>query len=365
MLVDTVYLDFSKAFDKVSHYHLLCKLRDRGVPHQLVNWIASYLSLRRQRVRLQNYYSDWISVQSGVPQGSVLGPLLFNLYVDDLDSVLPEGLKVKKFADDTKIYCIYSLDEAAESANRLQQGLECIELWCHTWQMQLNVAKCSVMYFGSRNPCARYSLRGKELSCCDHQRDLGVVISRTACFSEHCLRTAASARRMTGLVFRTFRSRHLQVMLPLFKSIVRPILEYCTVIWNPHLQKDVDEIESVQRKFTKQISGIRTLTYDCRLDMLNLPTLASRRDYFDLLECYKLVRGLVRSECSQSVAVSHTSTRGHDYKLVPMHHTPRLNIRKQFLTERVLRLWNALPHSIVELDNYSQFKAALKRHLNV
>ena len=154
-------------------------------------------------------------------------------------------------------------------------------------------------------------------------------------------------------------------MIPLFKSLIWPAVEYATPVWCPYLQKDIAELESVQRKFTKFISGLRDFTYAHRLEELKLPNPAVRRDYFDLLECFKLVHGLVRSDCSDSFTISHNCTRGHNYKLQTTQRTPRLNVRAHFLTERVMRLWNALPAEIAELADYNRFKAALKRHLNV
>ena len=142
-------------------------------------------------------------------------------------------------------------------------------------------------------------------------------------------------------------------------------MEYATPVWSPHLQKDIEEIESVQRKFTKCIAGYRNYPYAQRLCALQLPTLALRREYYDLLECYKLIRGLVQSECCSSFVVSNNCTRGHAYKLKLTQQTPRLSIRANFLTERVVRSWNALPAHIVALADYSHFKLALKRYLKV
>ena len=122
LCVDVIYLDFSKAFDKVNHQLLLHKLRQRNVPVQLVAWIASFLCNRRQRVVLGMASSDWLPVASGVPQGSVLGPLLFNIYVDDIDDELQAGVKARKFADDTKLSIIYKPELSAEALQNCKKA---------------------------------------------------------------------------------------------------------------------------------------------------------------------------------------------------------------------------------------------------
>ncbi len=360
--VDVVYLDFSKAFDKVNHALLISKLAERGVPQQLLTWIQSFLT---QRVVLDAHFSEWTSVDSGVPQGSVLGPLLFNLYVDDLDSALLPPVKVKKFADDTKIYITYTPNTAVASTQTLQTCLDGLSQWCTKWQMKLNSTKCNVLHFGHHNQCTPYTINGNQLIPTDNIRDLGVTISNTGSVSEHCGKVAAHARKLTGLMLRTFQSRKPSVILPLYKTVIRPTLEYATPVWNPCLAKDIAEIESVQRKITKRISGMSNLSYDERLQRLNLTTLEIRRKYFDLIECYKIVHCLVRSDCHEALTLSTCNTRGFQTKLNCTLPTARINVRKHFFIERVLSLWNALPSEVVTQSTLTEFKVALRNHLRV
>ncbi len=365
LCVDVIYLDFSKAFDKVHHSRLLTKLQKRGIPQLIVNWIESFLLHRQQRVVLGTNYSDWAPVSSGVPQGSVLGPLLFNIYVDDIDAVLHHDVKIKKFADDTKLYVIYSAETAATSTSRLQTSLDALSGWCVDWLMQLNITKCNVMYFGVNNPCTAYSLNGQLLTRSTNIRDLGITVSESGRVSDHCLKTAAAARRLTGLMLRTFRSRKHSIVVPLLKTIIRPVLEYATPVWNPCLLKDIAEIENVQRKITKCVHGLRGLSYSDRLKHLGLPTLQMRRQYFDMLECYKIVNGLVRSECAHSLHLSNINTRGNNCKLVSTLPPPKHNIRKHYFVERILSQWNALPADIIQQSTYKGFKSALRKHLHI
>jgi hypothetical protein len=365
LCVDVIYLDFSKAFDKVHHQLLLTKLKQRGIPTLLVNWVQSFLSHRRQRVVIGDSYSNWAPVSSGVPQGSVLGPLLFNVYVDDIDVVLHPDVKVKKFADDTKLYIIYNAETAVTSTSRLQNSLDALSVWCADWLMQLNISKCNVMYFGVNNPHTAYSLNGRPLTQSASIRDLGITVSDSGRVADHCSKIAASARQLTGMMLRTFRSRKPSIVVPLLKTIIRPVLEYATPVWNPGLQQDIKEIESVQRKITKCVDGLRSLSYSDRLKQLGLPTLQIRRQYFDLLECYKIIRGLVRSECANVIHLSDNNTRGRNCNLVSALPPAHRNIRKHYFIERILPQWNALSAEIVQQNTYKGFKSALRNHLHI
>ena len=151
----------------------------------------------------------------------------------------------------------------------------------------------------------------------------------------------------------------------MYKSIIRPVVEYATAVWNPCLQKDIAEVEHVQRKVTKCIRGLSHLSYAERLRQLNLPTLQTRRQYFDMLECYKVVHGLVRSECQTVVALSESRTRGFHCKLTSTLPHARLNVRKHFFLERALSQWNALPVEITQQQSFSLFKCALRNHFGV
>jgi len=365
LCIDVVYLDFSKAFDKISHQLLIHKLKHRHVPKQLLEWIVSFLHCRRQRVVIGGNASTWAPVTSGVPQGSVLGPLLFNIFIDDIDDVLHTEVKIKKFADDTKLYIIYNAADNVQAVSKLQTSLDAVLAWCDQWLMQLNISKCTTMYFGTHNPQAQYMLRNSALSKTQTMRDLGVIVSNCGTVSQQCSTVAAKARRLTGLMLRTFHSRNSNVILPMYKTIIRPVVEYATAVWNPCLLKDIAEVERVQRKVTKCIRGFSHLSYPERLRQLNLPTLQTRRQYFDMLECYKIVHGLVRSECHEVLALSENRTRGYHCKLTTLLPTARLNVRTHYFTERVLSKWNALPADVVQQPTYSQFKCSLRKHLEI
>jgi hypothetical protein len=190
-------------------------------------------------------------------------------------------------------------------------------------------------------------------------------VSASGKVKAHCQHVSAKARKLTGLMLRTFRSRESSVIVPVLRSIIRPVIEYATAVWNPKLVSDVDELERVQRKVTKRIRGMRPYSYHERLRRLGLPTLAQRRLYYDLLGCFKIVHGLVRCDCRYSLAFSSNRTRGQNCKLISTGPTPRLNLRKGFFLERVLFQWNALLSELLSCDTLATFRAALRDHLRV
>jgi len=166
-------------------------------------------------------------------------------------------------------------------------------------------------------------------------------------------------------MLRTFHSRKSSVVIPVFKTVIRPIVEYATPVWSPCLAKDIAEIERIQRKITKCIFGMRSLSYEERLSRLGLPTLEARRKYFDLIECFKIVHRLVRSDCQATVTLSASNTRGFQTKLKCDSRAARHNVRKHFFIERVLTQWNTLPSEVAMHSTLSAFKCALRDHLRV
>lgn len=221
------------------------------------------------------------------------------------------------------------------------------------------------MYFGTNNPRTTYMLNSSALTIASTMRDLGITVSDNACVSQQCVAVSSKARRITGLMLRTFSSRRRTVILPMLKSIIRPIVEYATPVWNPCLKKDIAEVERVQKKVTKCIRGISQLSYDERLRSLDLPKLETRRLYFDMLECYKIVHNLTRSECQTVVSLSELRTRSYHCRLKSALPPARMQVRKHFFLERALSQWNALPTEVVQQQAYSSFKLSLRKHLDV
>ncbi len=216
--VDVLYLDYSKAFDSVSHPKLLLKLECYGITGKLLDWIRSFLANRSQRVTINGKFSCFSCVISGVPQGSVIGPLLFLLFINDIvDMLIPCGVTVKLFADDLKMYVPVSRDPNVISP--MVEALSTLENWSSSWQLQLASAKCAVLSIGCGNPKRVYQLQGQNLENVENFRDLGVIISSDLKMTGHCSKIAAQAIRRLGMVFRAFSSRNVRTLLHALHNI--------------------------------------------------------------------------------------------------------------------------------------------------
>lgn len=348
--VDLVYLDFSKAFDKVAHVRLANKLLAHGVGGNILNWIQSWLRGRRQRVSIEGEYSEWAWVTSGVPQGSVLGPLLFLVYINDLEENLIS--KLAKFADDSKLK---KTVDSNQEIGELTQDLKNLEKWADTWQMNFNIDKCAVIHLGKNNPNYDYCLYNTTLRSTDMERDLGVLIDKTMKFSEHCNAVAKSANATLGMIKRNITSRDNKVITKFYKALVRPKLEYCVQAWRPFLQKDIDKLEKVQRRATRLVSQCRGLSYDERLKITGLTSLEKRRNRGDMIEVFKIIKGFSKIDRNKLFTFnSDGRTRGHSLKLAKSR--SRLEIRKNFFSQRVINEWNNLPNYVVEASSVNSFK---------
>ena len=289
--VDAIYLDFRKAFDAVPHLRLINKLYGYGIRGQLLEWIKDFLSERYQYVTINDKSSKKCPVTSGVPQGSVLGPTLFIYYINDLPTVVTALIKI--FADDTKAYkAIRSLIDK----NILQKSIDNMVEWSDIWQIGFNGSKCKVLHIGKNNPCYEYTIKEngvtKTLDTTESEKDLGVFIDPLLSFKDHILFIVKKARSLSGLIIRSIEYKCIDNMVPLFKSIVRPILETSEAVWNPYMRKFIDMVESVQRHFTKYVIGMRDLSYEERMKSLKLPSLEFRRFRGDMIEIFKICHNL-------------------------------------------------------------------------
>ena len=258
--VDVIYLDFQKAFDKVPHQRLISKLKSHGMGNSIINWIEQWLTDRRQRVVVDGEVSSWKPVLSGVPQGSVLGPILFLVYINDLE----EGVsgKIFKFADDTKLF--RKVKEIGDNFF-LQDDIDKLVKWSEKWQMLFNFGKCKCLHTGSGNTGMNCEMGGTILSKTVKEKVLEVTMNANMKFSKLCRIAASKGNQVLGMIRRNITYKEKSLIIPLYKAIVRPHLEYCIQAWNPHLRKDVDMLDKIKRRATKLIPELRYLTYEERL----------------------------------------------------------------------------------------------------
>jgi hypothetical protein len=353
--VDIIYLDFAKAFDKVPHARLLKKLEAHGIGGQYARWIKNWLADRRQRVNINGKVSGWAEVKSGVPQGSVLGPLLFLIFINDIDDGIIS--KIWKFADDSKI-CNRVCNEA--EAETIRGDLRKLFQWSEDWQMLFNIDKCIVLHMGSRNQRGKYEMGGKELKSVEQERDLGVIIHQNGKSSAQCSVAAMKANQVLGMIKRNIKWKNMEVMVRLYKALVRPRIEYCVQAWNPYLEKDKILLERVQRRATKMIEGLGNMSYEERLRRTGLTTLEERRKRGDLIETFKMVKGLNDVDYTKFFQISaHNKTRGNSLKLEKKQ--CRNNIRQSFFSQRIIGEWNKLPEEVVAAESVNTFKNRLDK----
>ena len=353
--VDAIYLDFRKAFDSVPHARLVQKIKSYGLTGKLSSWIEAFLSNRTQQVLVEAERSDWCTVVSGVPQGSVLGPLLFILYINDLPNSLKTTVKI--FADDSKLY---GKADTVEDREQIQNDLNEVQQWSARWQLGFNVEKCKVLHVGHRNPGSDYTLFGKKLDVIEEEKDLGIIVDKNLKFHSQAASAASKANQILGVVRRSFANLTVQSLPMLYKSLVRPHIEYGNRIWGPMSIGDQKLIEKVQRRATKLVPEIRMKPYSQRLRDLNLPSLTYRRLRGDMILMYQMQHGLVEVDQDLLQLSTEGCTRGHQWKLSKPRATslPRRN----FFTVRTVNNWNSLPTNVISAESINSFKSRLDAH---
>lgn len=357
---DVIYLDFKKAFDSVSHNELLTKLWSFGLTGNLWKWFKAYLSFRSQQVILNSFLSDPLPVISGVPQGSILGPILFLIFVNDL----PPSANFSKtflFADDTK--CLKKVSSPADS-QLLQEDLHHLSHWCLKWNLRFNEKKCVVLRFCLKSPriLFNYSLNNISISSVNHHRDLGIIFSHDLKWNDHLKFISSRAYKILGLIRRSFSSG-----LPtsskknLYLSLVRSQLTYGSQIWRPNLLKDISTIECIQRRATKFILNDFNSDYRDRLLSLNILPLMMQLELYDILF---FIRCLKNPDPSDAFSIHHfvqfsdSNTRSSSHCKLK-HRLCKSNTESHLYFNRLPRLWNSLPPMNLDLS-----VSSIKAHLH-
>ena len=365
-IVDLVFFDYSKAFDVVSQQVLLRKLFYLGIRGQLLNWISDFLLRRTMQVRVAGRLSTPCQVKSGVPQGSVLGPILFLLYINQVVREL--SCQYKIFADDIKLYLCYELDAVDSSTEVLQEDINTMVNTSESWNLKVNLDKCVVMRFSPRNcrlphsGVSPYQVRGTYLQFTQSHVDLGVVVDRTAKFHTHIRKRVAVAGAITTNLLSSTLCREAEFLMNVYTSHVRPQLEYGSPLWNMGYIGDLQLVERIQRRWTREVAGIGHLPYSERLKSLDLYSMCGRLLRSDLILVWKIFNNSCAINPTDMFELSHgRATRGHHLKIRVQQ--CRLETRKRFFSNRVVEAWNALSPAAVQADTVNTFKAYLHREL--
>ena len=370
---DSIYLDYEKAFDKVDHSLLLAKLSRYQLPDLFVTWVRSFLSNRTQTVVVGGSQSRPQRVISGVPQGSVLGPALFLVFINDIERCLT-GSTIGFFADDTRISSRISSDSDMQI---LQTDLNSVIQWSEQNNMRLHSKKFELIIHRA-NPNSiglskelpfLYTVSSYQLPDSStlfetmDLRDLGIQVSANGSWSNHINKIVDKAKGVSSWVCSVFKSRNKEVMITLFKSIVRSHLEYCCPVWNPQNKADIMKLEDVQKQFTRKIAGLSELNYYERLSALNLMSLQRRRERYIIIHMWKILYGKAPA---LSITFRDPSRLGIQAELPPLSHVARQANQSLYDGSFAMTgpaLWNALPAHLHTISKFEPFKSDLTKYL--
>ena len=351
--VDVVYLDFAKAFDKVDHNIVLQKINNLGIGGNLYSWIESFLTNRYQTVVVEGSSSMPVKMKSGVPQGSVLGPLIFLILMADIDVNIYHSL-LKSFADDTRVMKGVS---GVNDASKLQADLNNVYEWADKNNMEFNSLKFEVLRYGKDEALKIFtnylSSSGTVIDQKDSVRDLGVIMSADASFNQHINRVVDTASDKISMILRTFKSRDPDLMITLWKSVVIPSLEYCSQLWSPTKKGDIAKLEVLQRKFLRKIAGTYGLNYWERLKKFNIFSLQRRRERYRIIYIWKMLENLVPNVGVASV-VSLRNGRTSIIPSLKRDASQRIQgLRESSLSVHGARLFNCLPRCLRDMSGKS------------
>ena len=373
---DIAILDFSKAFDTVPHEELLCKLESYGITGSLHEWLRTFLSKRHMQVVIEGEASEKVTVDSGVPQGTVLGPILFLCHINDL----PEAVQsqVRLFADDC---LLYRPIKSQSDHITLQNDLIELEKWADKWGMRFNAKKCYIMSINNRSTHF-YSLNNHILKQVEENPYLGLTLTENLKWSSHITKITKKANSTIGFLRRNLKSCPQDCRKSAYISLVRSVLDYGSIIWDPYLSRDIEKLERVQRQAARFITG----DYHSReegsvtgmLDMLELETLQRRRSMCRLFFLFKVVEGLVPAinpeeylkpqkqkrrikprtyENFKSVNIVEKHSVNHDrgYEIEQCHSE---QLKNSFFIKTIIE-WNHLEQEVVHAETVEGFKTLL------
>ncbi len=365
---DILYFDIAKAFDTVDHTLLVNKLRRFGLNGNILKWFIDYLSGRQQRVLLNSEISKTLPVSSGVPQGSILGPLLFLIYINDLpESMTSPSVDVSLFADDTKCF---SIVESLADARVLKTEAGNMEKWAQSERLKFNAQKCKVLSITrKRRPLvAEYIINGETLLHVSSQKDLGVTFSSDLSWNVHIQEQVTKANRMLGMLKRsTARVKNVNTRRCLYVTLVRSHLAYASQVWSPQTITMCMELERIQRRATKFILALpfdSDTPYKTRLASLRILPLSYWHEYLDILYLFKCTHGFVKTDILPEKVDSITSTRNlrSTNNSIIKYKVPKARTlcHQNSYMVRVSRVWNSLPDELREPDiSFYTFKSRL------
>ena len=363
---DVGILDFSKAFDKVSHNKLLGKLQYYGINGKTHSWLENFLTNRKQKVVIDGETSEVIDVTSGVPQGTVLGPILFNIYINDIAENITS--QVRLFADDCLLY--YPI-KTEEDCKILQEDINTLATWADTWQMEFNPSKCFIMNItlAKKNIIQNsYQMYNHTLEVVNSTPYLGVTIANNLKWNDHINKITAKANRVLNFIRRNLKNCPQPIKEKAYQTYVRPIVEYSSTVWDPHTKENKEKIEKVQRRAARFVTNNyhQTSSVTEMINSLQWETLENRRTQANLIMYYRVSHRIIAipyTYLPPSMPKTYSSRHHNKYAFqIPQC---RINSFKFSFFPRTTPIWNALPNTVVSAITLENFKQELSNHFNM
>lgn len=342
--IDLILLDFSKAFDRVVHSKLISKMRAIGLPLHIIHWVKTYLSNRKQYVNIDGSSSRFLDVYSGVPQGSVLGPLLFNIYINDIQDVADSSVCLKLFADDCVIFTpVNSVSDQITLNGTLNKLAE----WCNKWEMVINLQK--TVHMSITNKCNKlpfaYHIENNPLEEVQACKYLGITLTSTLNWSTHINNISSTARKKLGLLNHKLGESPPSLRLMTYKTMIRPSLEYGSAVWDPYTQVNIEKLEKIQRLAVRYVyKRFRRLdSPSAMLQLAELQPLSERRKEARLKFLASVYFGKlgIKTDGYLKKHISRASRHKHSHYIEPVF--ARTNLYKYSFFPRTIIEWNSLP----------------------
>ena len=373
--VHVVYFDLEKAFDFIWHYGLLSKLVTLGVNRTVIRLIGNYLHGRRQFVCLHGTNSDLTCCYSGVPQGSILGPLLFSSYINDMPSILTNS-KCLLFADDAKIFHAIDRTNFKEDMYQLQCDINQFAAWCKLWHLKINMSKCYIMRFSDKLKTANnsndyveqnssisgvnYFLNGQLINHVSCYKDLGINYSDSFNFDFHVDQVCKKSFHALHTINKCFRFSSQNVHLLLYNSYVHPLHDYGSSVWSPSHRNQINKVEKIQCFATKYILGYPTLSYDECLVECHFMSLEKCREFLDHCLFYKLINNM--SICDPGdLGIRKAHSVCHYMNVIPKF-PGKFETQQEFIRHVIVK-WNSLPDDIKCVLTFGKFKNSLLKYI--
>ena len=360
-----IFCDISKAFDRVWHKGLLFKLKSAGVSGSLLTWFSDYLNDRKQRVVLPGASSSWTSVKAGVPQGSILGPLLFLLYINDIVEDINSSIRL--FADDTSLYII--VDDPIHAAEQLNLDLAKIHHLADKWLVTFNPGKSESILLSRKHNKPYHPpvlLNQTQITEVNSHKHLGIIFSNDCTWHEHLELVKSKAWKRINIMRKLKFQLDRKSLQTIYFSFIRPLLEYADVVWNNCTQYESNELDKIQHEAARIVTGATKLaSIDSLHTETGWETLGSRRKNHKLTMFYKMKNGLcpdyLVSLVPATVGSASTYPLRNSSDLQTLHTNSRLYYTS-FLPSAV-RDWNELPEQTRNSPSLNIFKNSLKSNL--